>query len=69
MHKKSIKISNHATSISLEPEFWTVLEEAAKDLNKSIPQLVAAIDKDRGESNLSSSLRVFALKHVLQKLI
>ncbi|MFM8434924.1 MAG: ribbon-helix-helix domain-containing protein, partial [Planctomycetia bacterium] len=31
MRKKSIRIRGHATSVSLEPEFWAALESIAQD--------------------------------------
>lgn len=69
--KKSINLSGHFTSISLEPEFWTALKNIAQEKGSSVRALVQQIDHDRLKSesiyNLSSSIRVFILMHVLAK--
>lgn len=62
MEKRSLKIAGHATSISLEPEFWAALEEIAKRKAVSIPALIAEIDETRAGKNLSSAIRVYILK-------
>lgn len=64
--KRSISIAGHHTSISLEPEFWQALNEAAAADRKSVAHLVAGIDAARGERNLSSAIRVWILNR-LQK--
>ena len=62
--KRSLTISGHRTSLSLEPEFWTVLKAAAKAERKSLAALVGEIDRGRGERNLSSALRVWVLNRL-----
>lgn len=64
--KRSLTISGHRTSLSLEPEFWTVLKAAARAEHKSLAALVGEIDRSRGERNLSSALRVWVLKRVMR---
>ncbi len=59
--KRSLTIKGHSTSISLEPEFWEALQLAARNRTMSIAALVAEIDQTRGESNLSSAIRVWLL--------
>jgi predicted DNA-binding ribbon-helix-helix protein len=65
MHKKSLSLDGHRTSVSLEREFWRVLERAAAARALSLPALVKIIDARRLEAapppNLASALRVFAL--------
>jgi predicted DNA-binding ribbon-helix-helix protein len=58
--KRSILIEGHATSLSLEAEFWTALQEIARRRRLSLNRLVAGIDATR-VGNLSSALRVFVL--------
>lgn len=58
--KRSVKIAGHATSVTLEPEFWECLREMAAARGLSVNQLVAEIDCTRG-ANLSSAIRVFVL--------
>ncbi len=62
--KRSVTIAGHRTSLSLEPEFWEALNTLADVRNMSLAGLVAAIDEQRGRSNLSSALRVAVLKAV-----
>ncbi len=60
--KHSLAIAGHRTSISLEEAFWEGLKNIAAQRSLSISALVAEIDAARGDSNLSSALRVFVLK-------
>jgi predicted DNA-binding ribbon-helix-helix protein len=64
--KRSLTISGHRTSLSLEPEFWMVLKSAAHAERKSLAALVAEIDRHRGERNLSSALRVWVLTRLMK---
>jgi predicted DNA-binding ribbon-helix-helix protein len=61
--KRSIAIAGHATSISLEPVFWTALGEAAAEAGLPLSALVARIDAERVRApappNLASALRVW----------
>ncbi len=59
--KRSLTIAGHRTSLSLEPEFWTSLTQAAAARKISLASLVAEIDSARGEQNLSSAIRVWLL--------
>lgn len=58
--KRSVLIAGHATSLSLEAEFWSALQEIARRRGQSLNRLVASVDAARG-GNLSSALRVFVL--------
>lgn len=59
--KRSVLISGHATSISLEPLFWRALEVAARERELPINALVAEIDAARLDAerppNLTSAIR------------
>jgi predicted DNA-binding ribbon-helix-helix protein len=59
--KRSVVISGHATSISLEPLFWNALEQAARECGCALNALVAEIDVERLEAperpNLTSAIR------------
>jgi predicted DNA-binding ribbon-helix-helix protein len=59
--KRSITVAGHRTSISLEPEFWQMLQKLAQERGKPMAAIVGDIDKLRGERNLSSALRVWIL--------
>ena len=59
--KRSVLIAGHATSISLEPMFWTALEDAARERGCPVNALVAEIDAARLDAvsppNLTSAIR------------
>lgn len=61
MHKRSITIAGHRTSLSLEPEFWAALLSEAKARGWSVARLIGEIDRGRAGRNLSSAVRVFLL--------
>jgi len=58
--KRSVLVAGHATSLSLEAEFWSALREIARRRGVSLNRLVASVDASR-RGNLSSALRVFVL--------
>ena len=60
--KRSLSISGHRTSVSLEEIFWGELRTIAERRAQSVASLVAEIDAGRGEANLSSALLVFVLQ-------
>ena len=60
--KRSLVIAGHRTSISLEDAFWNALKEIAKMRDVSLAALVAEIDAERGDANLSSAIRVRVLQ-------
>ncbi len=59
--KRSLTIAGHRTSLSLEPEFWEALQQAAAARGLSVAALVNEIDQARGDRNLSSAVRVWLL--------
>ena len=61
--KRSITISGHRTSLSLEQVFWDSLAEFARVDGVSINRLLTDIDKSRA-SNLSSAARVYVLERL-----
>lgn len=67
MKKHSVTISGHRTSISLEDEFWQGLREIADLRSKTLADIVRQIDRDRGERNLSSAIRLAVLNHYKDK--
>ena len=67
MHKISVSLSGHQTSISLEKEFFDVLQQIAKDRKISIASIINSIDENRNpDSNLSSEIRIWILKQILK---
>lgn len=62
LHKRSLILSGHDTSVALEPEFWQVLEAMALHHHLPLPVLVARLDTERRPiQSLASFLRVQAL--------
>lgn len=62
--KRSVVVSGHRTSVSLERAFWDVLRVIASKRNTTINQLVSEIDSTRS-GNLSSAIRVYVLHNVM----
>ena len=62
MAKRSLTVTGHRTSISLEEPFWQALTEIAAVRRSSIAAIVAGIDRGRhDDTNLSAAIRVFVL--------
>ena len=61
--KRSIVFNGHKTSVSLEDEFWNALKEIAGKRAIRLSDLVAEVDEQRGDGNLSSALRLFVLDY------
>ena len=62
LRKRSMLISGHQTSISLEDAFWVELKSICKMEKKSLNQIATEVD-ERRSGNLSSALRVFILNY------
>jgi predicted DNA-binding ribbon-helix-helix protein len=61
--KRSIVIGGHKTSVSLEDAFWQGLKQIAAERDMTLSDLVATIDTDRRQGNLSSAIRLFVLDY------
>jgi predicted DNA-binding ribbon-helix-helix protein len=64
IRKRSVTLNGHATSISLEDQFWSELKRMADSFEMSLGALVEKIDRDRGATNLSSALRLAVLDYL-----
>lgn len=64
--KRSVTISGHRTSLSLENEFWTELRAAARAEGVSLAALLKRIDAARAGTgrNLSSAARIYVLNRL-----
>jgi predicted DNA-binding ribbon-helix-helix protein len=60
--KRSIVIAGHKTSVSLEDAFWRGLKDIASARDMTLSDIVASIDGDRRQGNLSSAIRLFVLE-------
>ena len=65
--KRSVRISGHETSVTLEEPFWSALQDIAQEKGASIHWLISEIDETR-EGNLSSALRVYVLQHLQERI-
>jgi predicted DNA-binding ribbon-helix-helix protein len=64
--KRSVSLSGHRTSYSVEDEFLAILQAMADARQVPLARLIAGIDSARArETNLSSALRLAALAHVV----
>jgi len=62
LEKRSFSLSGHRTSVALEPEFWSALQNMAAARGVSLLVLIGEVDGGRTpEQPLASALRVFAL--------
>ena len=65
--KYSVRIEGHRTSISLEPVFWDMLCEAARQRGVPVSRLVGEIDAERIRSpmppGLAGALRIWLVTH------
>ena len=61
--KRSIVLSRHKTSVSLEDAFWRGLKDIATTRGTTLSDLIGSIDADRKRGSLSSALRLFVLNH------
>ena len=69
MIKISVLIAGrHATSISLEEDFYQEFSNIAKEKNLSRNELVTIIDRERNVENLSSAIRLYVLQYYKNKI-
>jgi predicted DNA-binding ribbon-helix-helix protein len=65
--KRSVVVSRHKTSISLEDAFWRDLRDIARAQGSTISELIEEIEGSRQYGNLSSAIRLFVLEHFRTK--
>ena len=65
--KRSIVVSGHKTSVSLEDPFWQDLKAIAAERRTTLSDLVSTIGTNRQLGNLSSALRLFVLEYHLAR--
>jgi predicted DNA-binding ribbon-helix-helix protein len=61
VRKRSVNITGHRTSFSIEEVFWRRLKAFAAADGLSLNALIEQIDKGR-QGNLSSAVRVYVLE-------
>jgi predicted DNA-binding ribbon-helix-helix protein len=65
--KRSVRLDDRRTSISIEAPFWDALAEIASSLKASRGELIERVNRNLSNGNLSSALRVFVLQFYLEK--
>lgn len=69
MIKVSALVANrHATSITIEEEFFEAFLAIADEMKLSRNQLITQIDRTRTTANLSSAVRIYILQYYQKKL-
>ena len=68
LRKRSIKLDDHKTSVTIEDAFWTASKDIAAAQQTTISRLVATIDSERQHANLSSALRLFVLDYYRRRM-
>ena len=63
--KRSLTLSGHRTSMSLEDIFWKEFKRLADADGETINGLAARIDAARGDIGLASAIRIFVLERAL----
>ncbi|MBK5928085.1 ribbon-helix-helix domain-containing protein [Rhodobaculum claviforme] len=67
--KRSLTLLGHATSVSMETEFWRAFRRIAEDRGMALNALAAEIDAQRGpDTGLASAIRVFVLAELERRL-
>ncbi len=68
IRKRSVTLNAHATSVSLEDQYWEELKRMASELDLSLATLIERVDAARGTHNLSSALRLAVLADLKAKI-
>lgn len=62
--KRSLTLSGHRTSVSLEKPFWDAFRDIATSRSVALNVLAAEIDGNRkGDEGLASAIRLYVLEH------
>jgi predicted DNA-binding ribbon-helix-helix protein len=67
IRKRSVTLQAHATSVSLEDQYWEELKRMAAEFNLPLATLIERVDAARGAHNLSSALRLAVLADLKAK--
>jgi len=67
IQRRSVVVSGHRTSVSVENEFWDEIAAIAAQRGMSLNALISEIDRDR-DGNLSSAVRLYVLRMLKTKV-
>lgn len=68
LHRRTVTVSGHRTSVALEPVFWAEVAAIARDRRTSLGALISEIDALRG-GNLSSAIRVYVVERLREERV
>lgn len=60
---RNVTVSGRRTSLRMEPLLWDSLKDICERENCTTNELCTMVDRRRGESNLTASLRVFIVSY------
>jgi predicted DNA-binding ribbon-helix-helix protein len=66
--KRTVVVAGQKTSVNLEHAFWRGLKEIAAWRDMSLSNLIASIDSERHDGDLSSAIRLFVLNFYRHQL-
>lgn len=67
--KRSLTLRGHATSVSMEPEFWAAFRSIAEARGLALNALAAEIDAARKPgTGLATAIRLFVLADLQRRL-
>ena len=61
--KRSVVLSGHKTSVSLEDAFWESFKQIAASRGMPLSTLLTEVESGHHHGNLSSGIRLFVLNH------
>ena len=65
LKKRNIKIGDMRTSVTLEPQIWTILHDISDEHECSIHELCELINRRKNaSSSLASAIRVFLISYL-----
>jgi predicted DNA-binding ribbon-helix-helix protein len=63
LQNRNIHLNGQRTSLRLEPTMWEALEEICRRERRSISDICAFIESQRGASSRTAAVRVFILRY------
>jgi predicted DNA-binding ribbon-helix-helix protein len=60
---RNVTVGGRRTSVRLEPDLWEALWEIANRENRSLHEICTDIDRTRGETRLTSAMRIYIVNY------
>ena len=65
LKKQNVTINGNRTSVTLEPQVWTIFKNVAEELGSSVHELCSFIHERKSpDSSMSSAIRVFLISYL-----